>query len=164
MGLADLAVRSESQSIIMVTATPTTDTAAYAVGDRLGSIMELTNVAADEGRGVILRNMVILSNSVQTYTVSPLFFNELPTVASADNAAFNVSDAEMLKCVGFIIFGANGVSTASNRILTLTATNQPLTMKCKEGSRSLWCVLRIDSGTPTFLASDLTIQFTFQRL
>lgn len=93
-----------------ITVQPTLDTSAYASGDRLGSIHTITNAFREFHRpfgqttpGVptialggnnILAEITIIDQAKQSAAIDILFFDKSPTVASADNAAIDISDAE----------------------------------------------------------------------
>lgn len=144
--------------------TPTVDTAIYASGDRLGTLMTLSNASDASGEGVILDTVAFLDKSKNAgLVVDLLFFNDVPTIASADNAAIDITDAEMDKCIGVI-------STVAGDIIALAGSNYAET-KAKgmildplAGSTSLYC-LAIVRATPTFgVATDLSFYFKLRKL
>jgi hypothetical protein len=139
------------------------DTAAYASGDRLGSIVTLTNVTKNTGGISRLVGLTVLDKEVQSQAFDILFFNASPTVASADNAAIDITDAEMAKCVGRVTVGtANYVATASNSVATVNDINCYL--KAVAGQSSLYALLVCRSGTPTYAAGSLVLSLTFEQV
>src|SRR5688500_7837809 len=71
--------------------TPTINTAAYTAADQVGGIQTI-----DFGQPVSrLKTVSIVDKAKQKAEMIILFFKELPTVASSNNAALDISDAEM---------------------------------------------------------------------
>jgi hypothetical protein len=150
----------------VVSATPTLDTNVYASGDRVGSVMTFSNAMDDSsGTGVVV-SVVILDKAAQSSVLSLLLFNDLPTVASADNAAIDISDTEMEKCVGVIpIAAADYVATASNTVATIRNVNLLLNSAKSSSSlegKNLYGVLR-SGGSPTYAASSLVVKLCIKQ-
>lgn len=150
----------------IVSATPTLDTNVYAANDRVGSVMEFANAMDDaSGTGIIV-SVTVLDKATQGVALSLFLFKDIPTVASADNAALDISDAEMAKCVGVIpIATGDYVATASNTIATVRdvsllvgATKSATSLTGK----SLYGVLRT-GGTPTYAADSLVVSLCIKQ-
>lgn len=150
----------------VVSATPTLDTNAYASGDRVGSVMTFTNAMDDSGGTGTVISVVVLDKAAQGSALSLLLFNDLPTVASADNAAIDISDAEMAKCVGVIpIASGDYVTTASNSVATVRGVN--LLVKSTKSAnnlkgKNLFGVLK-SGGSPTYAASSLVVSLCIKQ-
>lgn len=147
-----------------VTVTPTVDTGgAYTSGDRCGSLMTLSNVVDENGAGVMLESILIISKVVIT---SPnfyvMFFNDTPTIASADNAAIDVSDAEMAaKFIGLVTV-TSSKALASGCILENVNTMRAL--ECADGSKDLYALAVVEAA-PTFTSTtDLVFRFKFRQV
>jgi hypothetical protein len=146
----------------VVTVTPTVDTAIYASGDRIGSIMEFTNALDDSSGTATIQSVTIVDKAAQSSILQILFFNDLPTVASADNAALNITDAEMAaKCIGHVsvvaadYFALSASSVACVRNINLLVTS--VKSSTNTTGKSIWGVIR-SGGTPTYTStSDLVI-------
>lgn len=150
----------------VVSVTPTLDTNAYASGDRVGSVMEFSNAMDDSsGTGTIV-SVTILDKAGQGSVLSLLLFNDLPTVASADNAAIDITDAEMAKCVGVVpIASADYVTTASNSIATVRSINllvQAAKSATSSTGKSLFGVLK-SGGSPTYAANSLVVSLCIKQ-
>lgn len=146
-----------------ITVTPTVDTNIYASGDRCGSLMTLSDVVNADGDGIILESILILSKVViATPAFYVLFFDDVPTIASADNAAIDISDAEMAsKCIGMV---SVGTSKAMASGCLLENVNVQRVLDCKAASRTLYALLVVEA-TPTFTSTtDLTVRFKFREL
>lgn len=143
----------------VITVTPTIEAAAYGDADRLGSIMTLANAFA-AGKGTVeLSSITVLDKAKQKAAIDVLFFSELPTVASADNAALSITDAEMAKYIGRVAIPAAGYEDTGDNSDT-TVRNIGLLMQAAAGSTSLYAILQ-SQGTPTYTStSDLTLKFS----
>jgi hypothetical protein len=150
----------------IVSATPTLDTSAYASGDRVGTVMQFTNAMDDSsGTGTVV-SITVLDKAAQSVALSLLLFNDLPTVASADNAALDISDAEMAKCIGVIpIATGDYVSTASNSIATVRNVNLLIGAVRSESNQTAKVIYGLlkSGGTPTYAASSLVVSLGIKQ-
>lgn len=157
---------------------PTLDTNAYATGDRLGSIHTITNAfrklhrsmdpitaTASDFQGqagkVILHSITIIDQAKQSQPIDILFFSSSPTVASADNAAIDISDAEMdAKCIGVVSFDSTYVALAANSCAAKTNLGLVLKQSTSAANNNLYavCVIR---GSATYAASSLRFKYGF---
>lgn len=96
----------------------TTSVTAYSAGDTLGTLIELTGMAAASGGYGMIRSLRLLDDAIITLGIEAFLFDRSVTLAS-DNAAFAVSDADMAFCQGSIIIPAgSGATNASIAKLT----------------------------------------------
>jgi len=109
--------------------TPTLDTNAYANADQMGSLMTLTQ-GLDYIGTAFLESIVIIDKDKQNKGFTILFFNAAPTIASSDNGALDITDAEMAsKFIGQVSFAtadfksinASSIASAKNVGLNLFA-------------------------------------------
>jgi hypothetical protein len=152
----------ERRSYRTVTVTPTLDTSAYATGDRMGTVMTLSNVALENGGEVTLDGIGITDVNVQSAAFDILFFNASPTLISADNAAISLLDSEMSgKGVGWqAIVAGDYTAAASSSIAYKGDLNKPL--KAAAGTKNLYALL-VSRGSPTYAASSLALTFHFRQ-
>lgn len=154
--------RLNAENVVVVT--PTIDTNAYTSGDRLGSIQEITNVLRQDvasSKGIAtLKQIAITDLASQKADIDLLFFNALPTVASADNAAIDISDAEIVKFIGSVSVGAAYIDTASNSVST-TIVDPGLKVYSASGT-SVWVVAVIRDSATYGSASDLQFKYSFE--
>lgn len=144
-----------------VTITPTTDTSAYGSGDQIGSKLTVTGPSSGSGSGCRIEKVVVVDKASQKSNLKIWLFNDDPTVASADQAAANVSDTELVsKCIGVI--AVSGSTDYADLSAASVATVKPdLVVKPKAGTNTLYALV-VSGGTPTYTsASDLTIKLTF---
>lgn len=142
--------------------TPTVDTAIYASGDQLGSLMELTNAMDDSSGTATIVSVSIHDKAAQSSILQILFFNDAPTIVSADNAALNISDADMAtKCVGHVSVVAGDYFALSASSMACVRNVQLMVNSVKSATnttgKSLWAIIR-SGGTPTYTSTtDLVI-------
>lgn len=146
-----------------VSATPVIQAAAYASGDQLGVLFELQNALDDSsGTGGIL-SLTVIDKAKQKAAIDLLLFSAKPAVASSDNAALDISDAEMAdKFIGKVSVAASDYSDLANcSIASLTQVALLLNAVKDQnnlGGRSLWAILQC-RGTPTYTStSDLVLK------
>lgn len=147
-----------SAAVSFATATPTLDTNAYASGDRMGSLMTLTT-GNNAGSGLSLMSLTVLDTADQKAAFDILFFNAAPTIASADNAAIDISDAEMAKAIGFVSVTADDYADFGGASVACLK-NIGLGMLISQSANNIFA-LCVSRGTPTYAASSLTLTFNF---
>jgi hypothetical protein len=97
----------------------TTSTTAYSAGDQLGTILTVAGQARATGRTGLIHGAVLIDRAKIIGAVNLYIYRATVTLA-ADNAAFDVSDADQDSLVGVIalgtprVLGSNGVTTAYN--------------------------------------------------
>ena len=143
-----------------VSATPTLDTAAYATGDHMGSLMTFT-CSGISGRPLKLSNILVIDQAKQSLAFDILFFNAAPTITSVDNAAADISDAEMLaKCVGHVSLVAGDYCILANSSVALKRDIQ-LWLKPESRTDKLYALL-VARGAPTYAAGSLKVTLQFE--
>jgi hypothetical protein len=148
----------------VISVAPTIDTAIYAAGDQLGGLMTLSNATMEDGGNAILRNLIIIDKDKEKAVIDVLFFSADPTVASSDNAALNISDANMATYfLGKVsVAAADYTDLSASSVASVTSTG--LILQAAAGSRSVYAIMKVLSGTPTFTATnDLQIKFGLEQ-
>lgn len=136
----------------ILSATPTLDTNAYAQNDRMGSVMTFEGIGA---HGALLESLVVLDKGSQSKGFTLYFFNELPTVASNDNAALDITDAEMEKCIGTLpVVTADYKSVANSSIATFKNLGLPLTGT----DGAVFAIMKSDEAVTHAAASNLVLK------
>lgn len=143
----------------VVAVTPTVDTSAYASGDQVGATLTLNGAAPGDGTGTFLRKLTVVDKAKQKSALTVWLFDEAPTVASADQAAADVSDAELVdKALGCVSVAAADYKDLANGSVATVALDLPFK---PVGSSSLYALI-VSGGTPTYAAaSDLVLKFHF---
>jgi hypothetical protein len=81
---------------VRVTATPTIATSGYVDNDQIGGLQTYTNAALASGRPGLIVGATITSRTVTALNALELWiFEASPTLAGSDNAAFDLSDANL---------------------------------------------------------------------
>jgi hypothetical protein len=102
-----------------ISVTPTIDTLIYASGDRVGTVMDFAGATQTPGGAGRVWGVRITDRAVQKSALNLWLFKLTPTVASADNAALDITDANLdaAQPVGFVsIATTDYVDTASNAV------------------------------------------------
>jgi len=137
-------------------ATPTLDTSAYASGDRVGSLMTLTGVG-EAGAGCVLDKVVIVDSAKQSSALKIFLFNAAPTLVGADNAAADISDADMTdKCIGVV-----NVATGDYHALNANSVADTTYDKAIKSPGATVYALIVSAGSPTYAATSLRLKFFF---
>lgn len=147
-----------STDIVQIVVQAQVGTALYASGDALGSRFVIPNVVSADGGSAVLESVVVIDKDDEGVQIDFPLFTRVFT-ATADNAAFAVSDVDLESCIG-VVSVSNYSDFANNQIGT--ARGLGLAFTIPEG-RDLHCQAVV-RGAPTFgNATDLIFKFTFQR-
>lgn len=145
-----------------ITVTPTIDTAVYASGDRLGSIMTFSPAAdANAGSGTIIR-AILTDAAGSTFDIDLALFQVSPTLVNADNGAFALTAANLIAAVplGLVNFStANNYSAGTPRFAVGTSFGGPLAIPyiCGASSTSIFGVLIARGAYDAAATSDLAV-------
>lgn len=140
---------------------PTITAAAYADGDQMGALFKLEGILPGPSGGIELQTVTLVDQAKQKRGLEVLLFSRAITIASADNAASDISDAEFIS--GFV----GRLSFASSEYVD-TANSSDITKSMDflirgQGSNNLWAsiVCKDASGCDYVSASDLVFRFTY---
>lgn len=145
---------------IVRSVTFSTDTSAYASGDLVADVQEITFVGMRKGQPVRLRSIVLLDKADQKLDLNFVFLKS-NTSLGTENAAPSITDDDAENIVAivpvavadYVDIGGAGVATkACDVILDLAA-----------GQSSLWVGIINGTGAPTYAAASLVAQFGFSR-
>jgi hypothetical protein len=107
----------ETRKVISVTIT--TSDPAYSAGDQVGVLLTFSHAVDAAGGCAIVESLQALDKDKQNAALTLLLFSRAPTVV-ADNAAENLSDADMANCLGKInIATGDWESRANGSVATL---------------------------------------------
>lgn len=152
---------SNEKRIVKISVTPTLDTSAYGSGDRMGSLMTLTGVCPVKGGFARLEQVTVLDQAAQSAAFDIWFFSSSPTIASADNAPFDLNDANAQLAVGMVKMTAAEYSASASNSLGVT-TSKGMKLQCAADSNTLYAIC-VSRGTPTYAASSLILNFFFEH-
>ena len=84
-----------------VSVTPVITAGGYTTGDALGGLMEFKEAVARAGGSGSIKNIIISDAAGQSANIDVIIFNQSFT-ATADNAAINISAADVKNIVGIL--------------------------------------------------------------
>lgn len=144
------------QKSFRVAQTPTISTSIYAAGDAVGGLLTFANCARASGLPFLLRSVVIVDADKENAVLNLALFDRTFTI-SADNAAFDPTDADLANHVGTVpIVAADYGSFSDNSAATKIVPEGGLLVV--PNGTDLFGQLYLVSGTPTYTAtSDLTV-------
>ena len=141
-----------SSKVVRVSVTPTITAAGiYASGDAVGGLLTFANAARVSGGSIVIEAATIIDNDSEVATLELILFDQTFT-PTADNAAFDPTDADLANVIGVVPFSTYQ-TFADNSITHRSA----LGLACKLAGTSLFGQLVV-RGTPTYTAtSDITV-------
>jgi hypothetical protein len=140
-----------------IDATPTlTVSGSYSANDYVGtsgSPIILTNMArVNAGSGRIV-SATLVDYAAQSASMELWLFDTSPTPPT-DNAAWSITDADALKCIGVIPFSTYYASALNS---VSPAKDLNIGYKCGTGSKNLFACL-VTRGTPVYVTGDINIR------
>lgn len=148
----------------IVAVTPVVTAGAYSANDAVGGLLTFEDVygAVSDGdgqRGALLESVVVSDLGKQSIALDLVLFSETFT-ATADNDAFDVSDTDILNCLGVVHLTDYA---AFNDSSLATAKGLGIVIKNTSGDGKLYGQL-VTRGTPTYASvSDLTVKIGVVR-
>lgn len=150
-------------SYIKVAVTPTIDTAIYAAGDAVGGLLEFEDVRTPYSRSACVCKALLKDNAKQNSLMWLALFDRIFT-PTADQAAFDVSDADLANLVAVLRFEVADYASFNDNSVALVGFDYSLQVAMPfvlvEGGTSLFGQLYLGTGmTPTYVATDdLTVE------
>lgn len=140
----------------------TVDTGIYADGDSLCTILPITGAVRRDGYLSRLIGVTIIDKDDEGAPFDLYFFDRSVTLP-ANNAVWNVSDADMLFCQGRVqILTGDYTDCGGNRVAVPDLGHRGLVVK-PNASQTLY-MGAICRGTPTYTsASDLYVVLNFEQ-
>jgi len=147
-------------------ATPVITAGAYSALDAVGSKMEFTDVCTPYSNTASIVQGYVKDNTKENALLYLVLFDRDFT-ATADNAAFAVSDADLLNVVCVLEFAvADYISFNANSMAQLSVENIMMKhpFELVEGGTSLFGQLFVKTSTPTYVATnDLHVELVIER-
>lgn len=146
------------ESVLTVSQAPVVDTAIYASGDLLGTLMTFNVASARDTGGLVLDQVLIRDAAKQQANVDLVLFDADPSNTTlTDNAAVAIHASDLSKVIGVVsltthvAFNANGISLAKAVGLLVMVPEK------------LYGLL-VARATPTYAAAaDLTVVLGFRK-
>ncbi len=130
---------------------------AYATGDYMGTSatpQAFTDVVTSNGGTGIIKSITISDKITTANVAMELWLFSSTFTAPTDNAAWAITDAEALTCLGVIPISTAGWYASANNQIYFDGTQS---MVIKPGVKSLFYALVARGTTPAFTSGDLTI-------
>lgn len=144
---------------------PTLDTSAYADNDVMFNSVEIPRVMFAPGRAAELISITGLDKADQGVDFDLLFSQTALTLGTI-NAAVDATDAVLLAAgiLGHVsILGASGHYIDLINSQAICWRGDPLMLEAATGSQSIFVSGIIRSGTPTYAADSLSLNFGVRR-
>lgn len=148
--------------------TPTIDTAVYASGDRLGSVMTFANAALVSGGTGTIVKAVLHDEAASNFEIWLHLFKVSPTLANADNGVLDITDANLataiyVATIKFLTADTKSFST-SNRVCEGTWLGGPPAISyTTSGSSSLFGVLEARGAYDAAATDDIIVTLSVIR-
>ncbi len=139
--------------------TPTINTVQYTAGDAVGGKQTLAAGLA-AGLPVQLDSIVVQDVSNQKAALTVLFFDADPAAATITNNNAFAFVTDMAKCIGRSNIAAADYETIDSQAV---ATIRNLGMILKPVASTLYAVVMLTSGTPTYAVGALTFKYGFKQ-
>lgn len=145
----------------LVQAKPTITTDAYTALDQVGGVQTLTGVAAKAGGVTKLVSVAVIDRAQQKAVLELWFFRRSPTMVGVDNGAFDITDAELEKAIGYVAVAAADYKDAASSGSLASIKN--IQMVCDSADGNVYVVAKT-TGTPTYAVGDLTFKYGFETV
>lgn len=137
-------------------ATPTITAGAYGALDAVGGLLTFTGLFKEQNAGGINVGMVITDKSKQGAGLVLVLFNQTFT-ATADNAAFDPSDADLLNCIGYVEVASGDYQAFTDNSMAVGASTIPMRSVTVNGT--IFGQLYLPADTPTYVStSDIQVR------
>ena len=147
---------------IVVQVTPIVSLATYTANDCVGGGFAIPGaVRVNAGTGV-LQSITLQDLSAKNAAMEIFLFKATSLTTYTDNAALDISDADLGNCIGWAEITASDYKSLSDNSVACVR-NLGLPIKSSPATKSLYCVMRT-TGTPTYLGTvDLKLTFGILR-
>ena len=155
-------IQVETASPFRISLTPTITAGIYAAGDALGGRLEFAAAAREAAAGGTITKVVIVDEAQQLAPVDLVLFDQAFT-ATADNAPFDPTDADLANCIGYIDVAATDYADFTDNSVAAKASGLRMPFDYVLDGTVLYGQLVV-RDTPTYVAiDDLTVMITVQR-
>ena len=145
---------------------PVITAGAYSVNDALGGQLQFAAASVGAGDTGVIELVRIVDRAQQQVSLDLVFFDQAFT-ATADNAPFDPTDADLENCLGWFNVPQSAYNNFAGNAVALVA---PLGVDGRGfpfwtvGTDSLYAQLVVRSGPPTFVAtSDIRVRLLVRR-
>jgi len=151
-----------SCSVIEITQTPTITAGAYTANDALGGLLTFANAVRAAGGSGVVTKVVIVDYDQERAPVDLVLFNQTFT-ATADNAPFDPSDADLANVIGYVDVAATDYANFTDNSVAAKSSGLRMPLPVTLVGTSLFGQLVVRSA-PTYTAtSDISVRLTIER-
>lgn len=154
------------QNRIVIDAVPTITAGAYGLGDALGGRIQFDGATAGAAETGVLEMIRVVDRAQQNVAIDLVFFDQAFT-ATADNDAFDPSDADLENCLGVVSIATADYFNFSDNAVAVVTPMSPLGWGFPiqtVGSDILYAQMVVRSGPPTYVVTtDLRVRLFFRR-
>jgi hypothetical protein len=144
---------------------PTVDTSAFATGDQIGPLIAFDEILTADGAGSTLRAVQVIDKAKQSAALDVILYSIPVTLVGAENAAADVSDADVAAgYIGHVNIVAGDYTILNANSMANKGCELPLWNPGRPPSGTAGLVPRhrvyvqiVSRGTPTYAAGDLYI-------
>lgn len=148
--------------VVTVTPVMAAGPAAFGANDQVGAVNTVSNAAPSTGGTVEIESLSIIDKGKQSQAFDLFFFDVRPTLASADNAPFDMTDANLAASYkGHIRVVAGDYANCANASVA-NPKIQGLFIKALSATKDIYCVV-VTRGTPTYSNGDLVINIGLKQ-
>jgi hypothetical protein len=152
-GSTNRGLKADVYKITRIAFTPTIDTSAYAAGDAVGGLLTFSNAARFSGGGVRLKKVLLVDKDQEMAPYDLVLF-KVTFTATADQAAFDPSDADLANIAAVVRIEPGSYANFTDNAV---GASRDLDIPILLDGTSLFGQL-VTRGTPTYSASsDLTV-------
>ena len=142
----------------------TTNGAAYALGEQIGVAVKITDASLDSGVPIYIKGVSLINKTSQATPIQCMFFNALPTVASADKAPVNIADAELVaKFVGGIEVVAGDWNLLANNAICTKVVGAGIVVAPLAKSKDIWLLLMAKAAFTFGSVQDLVVKLDIEQ-
>lgn len=153
-------ILAHSGLLSTVSITPPIQAASYTANDLVGGKMELQDVVKQSGGGGMVQSLVLLDLASQGRTVDVVLFGEDPSNTTfAENAPFDVNDADVDKIVGVI--RCDEKIDIGPMVGVVNDLAMPFVLPA--GGTSLFAAIILRQAATYVSTSDLTLRFNIHE-
>lgn len=147
----------------VVTVTPVLASAGlYAANYQVGAVNTIRDAAAATGGTVEIESLILIDKAKQSLALDVFFFDVSPTLVSADNGEFEMSDANLAAAYKGHIKIVAGDYAATKTASVANPRIQGLLLKALAATKNLYCVV-VTRGAPTYADGDLVIRIGIKQ-
>lgn len=130
-------------------------TDSHSAGDVVAAPQELVGFSRENGRGVLIQSVTLIAEQDSAVSLDLVFLNANGSIG-AESAAYTMTDAVALTCVGILNMpAANYFDSVDNQVCVVR--NVGLIMHPAANSTSLWVGLVARGAIQPAAADDITI-------